>query len=77
VTIDLAQLRAVRGRLAAGEPIRILIGHTLHSASEIQPAGAFAAGLRAAFLADIEARIAALTPPDPPATPAAAIERTA
>lgn len=73
--MSLATLQRTHARLAASEPIRILIGHKLHSAVEIVPAGPFLAGLRAAFLADIEAQIAALTPPaDPPAAPDATSE---
>lgn len=57
----LATLQRTHARLAAGEPIRILIGHSLHNAAEIEPCTALRAGLRAAFLADLERQIAALT----------------
>lgn len=68
---DLKSLHEARNRLVEGQPIRILIGHVMHRAVEIAPAASFMAGLRAAFLCDIDEAIAALTPPDPSATAAA------
>jgi hypothetical protein len=77
---DLQALRGARARLVDGEPIRILIGHVLHSAVEIVPAASFMTDLRAAFLCDLDEAIAGLAPPDPSA-PAGALplpdERTA
>ncbi|TPK15204.1 hypothetical protein FJ872_19610 [Mesorhizobium sp. B2-5-9] len=54
---DLQGLHSARVRLLDGEPIRILIGHAMHSALEIVPAAKFMADLRAAFLCDIDERI--------------------
>ncbi|RWK61827.1 MAG: hypothetical protein EOR85_12830 [Mesorhizobium sp.] len=54
-------------RLRGGEPLRVLIGEKLYSASEIVLAPAFAASLRTDLIADIEAQIAGLTSePEPP-----------
>ncbi|MER8427786.1 hypothetical protein [Mesorhizobium sp. M1403] len=53
------------GRLRGNEPLRLLIGERLYSSSEIVLAAPFAASLRKGLIADIEAQIAALTPPDP------------
>ncbi|RWD71617.1 hypothetical protein [Mesorhizobium sp.] len=77
---NLQSLLEARARLVDGEPIRILIGHVMHRAIEIEPASKFMTDLRAAFLCDIDEAIAGLTPPDP-AAPAIALpnpdERTA
>lgn len=54
---DLDGLLIARSRLVDGEPIRILIGHALHSAVEIVPAAKFMTDLRAAFVCDIDERI--------------------
>ena len=61
----LAALQRAERRLADGEPVRLLIGHTLHQASEITPVGAFSARLRRQITAEIAALIAELQPPDP------------
>lgn len=65
-------------RLRGGEPLRLLIGEKLYNSSEIMLAAPFAASLRTDLIADIEAQIAGLTPPDRVA-PAAQLpdERTA
>lgn len=47
------------------EPLRLLIGEKLYTASEIVLAASFEATLRKDLIADIEAQIAGLTPPDP------------
>ncbi|MDX8513577.1 hypothetical protein [Mesorhizobium captivum] len=76
---DLESLRNARARLSDGEPIRILIGHAMHSTMEIMLVPNFMGRLRATLLRDIDQRIADLTPPDPePATAALPIsdERT-
>lgn len=76
---DLASLRDARARLEEGQPIRILIGHVMHRSIEIVPAASLMTGLRAAFLCDIDERIASLTPTPDPAAPTATLpaERTA
>ena len=66
-----ATLEAARARLAAGQPLRILIGHAMHDAIEIVPVPAFGARLAALVDADLVAQLAELNPPDPPAAPAA------
>ncbi|RWJ00542.1 MAG: hypothetical protein E5X86_26590 [Mesorhizobium sp.] len=52
-------------RLRGGEPLRLLIGERLYNSSEIMLAAPFAATLRKDLIADIEAQIAGLVPPDP------------
>lgn len=69
-------------RLRGPEPLRLLIGEKLYTASEIVLAAPFEANLRKDLIADIEAQIAGLTPPDHPVAPAGAMplpddERTA
>lgn len=68
---EIDSLVEARDRLSGGEPIRVLIGHTLHSTIEIMLVPAFVGRLRATLLRDIDARIAELTPPDPEPTEAA------
>lgn len=62
----LAQLERVRDRLVRREPIRILIGHSYHDASAIEPAPVFAGRIRSAVLADILSQIDGLTEPSKP-----------
>ncbi|CAM5575258.1 MAG TPA: hypothetical protein VGV39_15250 [Mesorhizobium sp.] len=57
----LEMMIATRARLDTGEPLRLLIGHTLHRASEIVPAPKFLADLRTAIACDLDEQIAALT----------------
>lgn len=69
-------------RLRAAEPLRLLIGDKLYNSSEIVLTASFAASLRSDVIAEIEARIAQLTPTPPdPSAPAGAMplpeERTA
>lgn len=63
----LTSLQLADRRLAAGEPVRILIGHTLHDATEIVQAAPFARSLRLILSAGIARQIADLSPPDPEA----------
>lgn len=60
---DPALLRRTCRRLAAGEPIRILIGERFYGSAEIVPVPAFAERLRRTLIDDIEAQVAALAAP--------------
>lgn len=58
---DLELMITTRARLDNGEPLRLLIGHTLHNAAEIVPAPKFLADLRLALACDLDEQIAILT----------------
>lgn len=58
--------QAVLARLDAGEPLRLMVGDRLYAASEIVLTPTFQSDLRANLIAEIEARIAELSQPEPP-----------
>lgn len=60
---DLDTFLGLKRRLDAGEPVRILIGHTLHRASEIVPSPGFATVVRDVVAADVARAIARLREP--------------
>ncbi|MCG6115065.1 MAG: hypothetical protein MEQ84_07685 [Mesorhizobium sp.] len=55
----LAGYRALLARLQAGEPVRIIIGHSLVTAIECVPSANWLAGCRAQLIAEAERQIAA------------------
>lgn len=69
--MSLEALHLVYGRLADGEPIRILIGEKFYSASEIKPLPTFERRLRRMLLNDLGRQIFELQSPEPPPTPVA------
>jgi hypothetical protein len=66
--------RAILARLNNGEPVRLLVGERFYDCAEIVLLAEAQSDLRARCVADIEARLAGLSTPEPdPAAASAAM----